>query len=156
MNEIRLEAVMYVPTPGTLVMIGSRHLNRGVFVDLRSRGFHPRRKAQMRAEFLQFFIQSETGRLRGDFKKHAAGFAEIDGMKIRPIDHWRHVVAKIDEMFAPLELFGFVLRPERNVMHRTRRDAAHPSVGQTKQVNNSARCSVVGRSKAKPISQFLG
>ena len=76
----------------------------------------------MRAEFFQLFIQSKTGWLGCDFKKHAAGFAKINGMKIRAIDHWRLVVAKIDQMFAPLELFLLVLCAKRDVMHRTRTD----------------------------------
>ena len=71
----------------------------------------------MCAEFVQFFIQRKTGRLGRDFKQHAAGFAEINGMKISAIDYWRDVVAKIDKMLAPLELFGLVLRSKRNVMH---------------------------------------
>ena len=71
----------------------------------------------MRAEFVQFFVQRKTGRLSRDFKQHAAGFAEINGMKISAIDYWRDVVAKIDEMLAPLELFRLVLRSKRNVMH---------------------------------------
>src|SRR5207249_5918108 len=109
----------------------------------------------MRAEFFQFFVQSETRWLRRDFKKHATGFAEIDGMKIRAIDHWRDVVAEIDEMFAPLELFGFVLCAKGNVMNRTRSDAPHPGVRQAKQVNDSARRHVVRRGKAKSVSRFL-
>ena len=71
----------------------------------------------MRAEFVQFFVQRETGRLSRDFKQHAAGFAEVNGMKVSAIDYWRDVVAKIDEMLAPLELFRLVLRSKRNVMH---------------------------------------
>ena len=85
----------------------------------------------MCAELYHLFVQSEAGRLSRDFKKHATGFAEIDGMKIDAIHHRRDIVAEIDELLAPLELFGFVLRPERNMMHRTRRDSARPSVGQT-------------------------
>ena len=85
----------------------------------------------MCAEFFQFFVQSKTGRLGRNLEENATGLSEINRMKIRPIDHWGHIVAKIDEMLAPLELFGFILRPERNVMHRTRRDSARPSVGQT-------------------------
>src|SRR6266496_215982 len=106
----------------------------------------------MLAELLQFFVQSETGRLRGDFKKYATGFAEIDGMKIRPIDHWRHIVAKLDEMLAPLELFGFILRPERNVMYRSRRDSARASVRQAKQINDSARRRIVRRRESETVS----
>ena len=71
----------------------------------------------MHTEFFQFFIQRETRRLSRDFKEHAAGFAEVNGMKIRAIDYWCDVVAEIDEMFAPLELFGLVLRSKRNVMY---------------------------------------
>ena len=70
----------------------------------------------MRAEFFQFLVQCKTGRLGRDFKQHAAGFSEINGMKISAVDYWRDVVAKIHEMFAPLELLGFVLRPKGNVM----------------------------------------
>src|SRR5882724_1982353 len=109
----------------------------------------------MRTEFFQLFIKSETGRLGRDFKKHAAGFAEINGMKIGAIDHWRHVITKVDEMFAPLELFVLVLGAECNVMHRARRDLAHPRVGQTKQVDDSARRRVVRRGKPKSVSRFL-
>ena len=71
----------------------------------------------MRAEFFQLFVQRKAGRLSRDFEQHAAGFAEINGMKISAIDHWRDVVAKFDEMLAPLELFRLVLRSKRNVMH---------------------------------------
>ena len=71
----------------------------------------------MRTEFFQFLVQRKTGRLGRDFEQHAAGFAEINGMKISAIDYWRDVVAKIDEMLAPLELFRLVLRSKRNVMH---------------------------------------
>src|SRR5689334_9265446 len=97
----------------------------------------------MRAELFKLFIQSEAGRLGRDLKKHAAGFAEINGMKIRAIDHWRHVVAELDELLAPLELFGLILRAERNMMHRTRRYAPHPGVGHAEQINYSAGCRVV-------------
>src|SRR5438034_8274801 len=106
----------------------------------------------MLAELLEFFVQGKTRWHRRDFEQHAAGFAEINGMKIRPIDHWRDVITKLDEMFAPLELFGFILRPERNMMHRSRRDAARLSVGHAKQINDSARRRVVRRRKAKSVS----
>src|SRR5215472_7059795 len=109
----------------------------------------------MRPEFFQLFVQSETGRLGGDFKKHAAGFAKINGMKIDAIDYWGHIVAEIDEMFAPLELFVIVLCAKGNMMHRTSRDSAHPRVGQTKQVNDSARRRVIRRRKAKSGSRFI-
>ena len=97
----------------------------------------------MCAELYHLFVQSEAGRLSRDFKKHATGFAEIDGMKIDAIHHRRDVVAEIDEMLAPLELFGIVLCPKRNMMHRTGGDAAHRGVGLTKQVNDSARRGLV-------------
>ena len=71
----------------------------------------------MRTEFFHFFVQRKTGRLGRDFEQHAAGLAEIDGMKISAVDYWRDVVAKIDEMLAPLELFRLVLRSKRNVMY---------------------------------------
>ena len=76
-------------------------------------------------------------------------------MKVRAVDHWRHVVPEIDQMFAPLELFMLVLRSKRDVMHRTRSDAAHTCVGQTKQVNDSARRRLVRRGKPKSVSRFL-
>src|SRR5919204_2371256 len=109
----------------------------------------------MRAEFIQFFVQRKTGWLSGDFEQHAAGLAKIDGMKISAIDYWRDVVAKIDQMLAPLELFGLVLRSKRNVMHRTGRYAAHRGVGLTQQVNNSARCRVIRGCKPKPVARFV-
>src|SRR5437667_7082268 len=109
----------------------------------------------MRTAFFQFCGQSKTGWLGRDLKKHAAGFAEINRMKIRAIDHRRHVVPKIDETFAPLELFGLVLCAKRNMMHRTRSDAAHTCVGQAKQVNDSAGCRVVWRGKPKSVARFL-
>src|SRR5215471_10259591 len=109
----------------------------------------------MRTEFLDLLVQSKTGRLSRDFKQHAAGFAEIDRMKISAIDYRRDVVAKIDETLAPHELFGFVLRSKRNVMHRTRRDATHRAVWLTQQVYNSARCRIIRRDKAEAISGFI-
>src|ERR1700746_2235858 len=109
----------------------------------------------MRAEFLQFFVQRETWRVSRDFEQHAAGLTEINGMKIIAIHHRRDVVAKIDEMLAPLELFGVVLRSKSNVMHRTGGDAARRGVGLVKQVNDSAGSRVVCRGKAKPIPRFV-
>src|SRR5881397_2613400 len=109
----------------------------------------------MCAELFKLFVQSEAGRLSRDFKKHATGFAEIDGMKIDAIHHRRDIVAEIDEMLAPLELFGVVLCAKRNMMHRTGGDASHPGVGQTKQVNDSSRRRVIRRCKAKSISGFV-
>src|SRR4030095_1176761 len=97
----------------------------------------------MCTEFVQFFIQRKTGGLGRDFEQHAAGFTEINGMKISAIDYWRDVVAKIDEMLAPLDLFGLVLRSKRNMMHRTGCAAADRGVGLTQQVDNSARRRIV-------------
>ena len=71
----------------------------------------------MHAEFFHFLVQRKTRWVSGDFKEHAAGFTEINGMKIGAIDYWRDVETKINEMLAPLELFGLVLRSKRNVMH---------------------------------------
>src|SRR5262249_33794675 len=109
----------------------------------------------MRTEFLDLLVQSKTGRLSRDFKQHAAGFAEIDRMKISAIDYRRDVVAKIDETLAPHELFGFVPRSKRNVMHRTRRDATHRGIWVTQQVDNSAWRRVIRRDKAESISRFI-
>src|SRR5215510_8995404 len=109
----------------------------------------------MRAEFFQFFVQSKAGRLSRDFKEHAAGFTEIDGMKVSAIDYRCDVVAKVNEMFAPLKLFGVVLCAKGDVMYRTGRDAAHSCVGQAKQINNSARSRVVLRGKPKSVPRFI-
>src|SRR5205823_7608760 len=109
----------------------------------------------MRAEFLQFFVERKTGRVSRDFEQHAVGLAEIDGMKISAIDYRRDVVAKTDEMLAPLKLFGVVLRSKSNVMHRTGGEAAHRGVGLTKQVNDSAGRRAVRGAKAKPIPRFV-
>ena len=109
----------------------------------------------MGAEFFQFFVQGETGWLGCDFEQHAARLAEINGMKVRAIDYRRDVVAEVDEMLAPLELFGFVFRAKGNVMHRTSRDAAGRGVGLTQEVDNSARRGVVRGCKPKPIPRFF-
>jgi len=92
----------------------------------------------MHAEFFHFLIQRETGRVSRDFKEYAAGFAEVNGVKISAIDYWGDVVAKIDQTLAPLELFALILRSKRNVMYRTGRDAAHRGVWLTQEVNSSA------------------
>ncbi len=113
----------------------------------------------MRTEFLQFFVQCKTGRVSRDFEQYATGLTEINRMKIIAIHHRRDVVAKIDEMLAPLELFGVVFRSKSNVMHRTGGDAARRGVGLIKQVNDSAGSRVVCRGKAKtdsPIRQSNG
>src|SRR4029077_8593443 len=109
----------------------------------------------MRAEFFHFFVQRKSGWLSRDFEKHSAGFTEVNGMKIRAIDYWRDVVAKIDEMLAPLELLRLVLRSKRNVMNGTGRDAAHRGVGLTQQVDNSAGRRVVRGYKPKPVARFI-
>src|SRR5215470_9766838 len=102
----------------------------------------------MVAEFFHLLVQRETGRFSGDFKEHAARFAEINGMKISAIDYWRDVIAKIDETLAPLELFGLILGSKRNVMHRTGRNAAHRGIGLTQQINDSPKRRVICRDKA--------
>src|SRR5919106_5382598 len=133
-----------------------RHLDRRKnSLDFRTRGFHPRRKAQMIAELFQFFVQSKTGRFGRDFKEHTAGLAEINGMKVNAIDYWCHVVTKSDQMFSPLELLGIVSRAKSNMMHRTRRDLPHPGIRQAKQINDSARWRVHRCAKAKAVSRFL-
>src|SRR5437762_2348813 len=109
----------------------------------------------MHTEFFDFLVQRETGWVGRDFEQHAAGFTEVNGMKISAIDYWRHVVAKIDETLAPLELFGLVLRSKRNVMHRTSRDAAGRGVRLTQQVDNSAGRSVVRGCKPKAVSRLV-
>src|SRR5258707_5323099 len=109
----------------------------------------------MRAELFQFFVQRKTGRLGSDFEQHAARLTEVNRVKISAIHHWRDVVAKINEMLAPLELFGVVLRSKSNVMHRTGGDPAHRGVGLTKQVNDSAGRRAVRGGKAKTIPRFV-
>src|SRR6266478_2950879 len=106
----------------------------------------------MRTEVFQFFVQGETGGLSGDFKKDAARFSEINGMKIGAIDYWRHVVAELDEMFAPLQLLGFVLCAKCNMMHRSRRDPAHLGVGHAEEINDPAGRRFVRRSEAETVS----
>ena len=71
----------------------------------------------MCTEFIQLFIQRKTGGLGRDFKEHAARLTEIDGTKISAVNYWCDVVAKIDELLAPLEVFRFALCSKRNVMH---------------------------------------
>src|SRR5262249_21621457 len=107
------------------------------------------------AEFFDFLVQREPGRLSRNFEQHASGFPEIDRMKISAIDYWRDVVPKIDETLAPLKLFGLVLRSERNVMHRTGRDASHRGIRLTEEIYCSARRRVVRRDKSKSISEFI-
>ena len=86
----------------------------------------------MSAELFQFFVQSETGRLSRDLKKHAAGFTKVNGVKIGAIDHWGYVVIKFNETVAPLQLLGLALGAKSNVMHRTGPDTARPCSRHTK------------------------
>src|SRR5262245_46256632 len=109
----------------------------------------------MRAEFFQFLVQRKTGRVSRDFKQYTAGFAEINGMKIRAINYRCDVVAKVDETLAPVKLFGLILCPKGNVMHRTGRDATHRSVWLTQQVNDPPYRPVIRRDKAEAISRFI-
>src|SRR5262245_35226570 len=109
----------------------------------------------MHTKFFQFFVQSEAGRVSGDFKKDPAWFSEIDRMKISAIDYRRNVVAKVDETLAPLKLFGLIPCPKGNVMHRTGGDATHRSVWLTQQVNDSPYRRVVRREEAESISRFI-
>src|SRR6266481_5273891 len=97
----------------------------------------------MLTKFFHLLVQGETGRLGRNLEENATGLSEINRMKISPIDHWRRIVAEIDEMLAPLELFGIVLCAKRNMMNRTGGDASRSGVGQTKQVNDSARRRIV-------------
>src|SRR5215510_8144241 len=92
----------------------------------------------MGTELVQLFVHRETWRLSRDFEQHTAGLAKINGMEIIAVHHRRDVIAKFDEMLAPLEVFGVVLRSKSNVMHRTGSDAAHRGVGLAKQVDDSA------------------
>src|SRR5213080_2593951 len=109
----------------------------------------------MRPKFFHFLVQRKARWLSRDFKQQAAGFAEINGMKISAIDYWRDIVAEIDEMLAPVELFGFVLRAKRNVMHRTGGNAPNRAVWLTQQVDNFARRRFVRGCKPKPVARFV-
>ena len=73
-------------------------------------------------------------------------------MKINAIYYWRHVVAEFDEMLAPLQLLGIVLRAEGDVMYRPGRHMSSPTVRHAKQINDSARPGFGRRDKAKTIS----
>ena len=109
----------------------------------------------MRAEFLQFFVQDKTGRVSRDFKQHTAGFAEINGMKIRAINYRCGVVAKVDETLAPLKLFGFDPLPERqcDAPNRPRRDPSQCLVDTA----GLQLCPVQSRRrrKPKPVARFV-
>src|SRR5439155_5856274 len=76
-------------------------------------------------------------------------------MKITAIYYWSHVVVEFDEMLAPLQLLGIVLRAEGNVMHRSSRNVSEAAIWDTKQVNDSTGRRAVGRDKPKPVSRLL-
>src|SRR5207245_4790833 len=123
--------------------------------ELRARGFQARRQTQLGAELFNCFIQCEARRLGSDLEKISAWFPEINRMKVSPIDHWSHVVAEFDQMRAPFQLLGIILRAKGDMMHRPGGDQPRLCVGQAKQIDHSTWRSLVRRCKAKPVSRLV-
>src|SRR4029077_12869839 len=63
-----------------------------------------RRQLQSVTEILGRFVNRKSGPVGGNFKQNPSRFAEIDGVKVKTIDHWRHVQAKSDNSRAPFQL----------------------------------------------------
>src|SRR5204863_8451642 len=101
-------------------------------LDPRTRRLETRWKPQMSAELFHFFVQSKTGMISSDLKKHAAGLTKVNGVKIGAIDHSGYVVIKFHKTVAPLQLLGLALGAKSNVMHRTGPDTARPCSRHTK------------------------
>src|ERR1017187_5082706 len=76
------------------------------------------RQLQVFAEMLGRLVNGESRSFRRDLKQNSSRLAKIDGMKIFAIHHGADVETKIDQRFAPLQLFFVVWCPERDVMHR--------------------------------------
>src|SRR5579885_262756 len=109
----------------------------------------------MGSKFFQIFIDRKT-RLRGcNLKQHATGLAKVDGTKVGSINYRGDIVAEIEELSAPRQLFLFVARAKRDVVHRTGSDPPGLRVGQANQIDDSARRILVARNESEPITRCL-
>jgi len=85
-------------------------------LDITSLGFQPLRNAEFFAQRFDRLIESESGRVRGEFEKHATGLAKINGVKIGAIQNWCHI-QMLRDFPAPLFLRRIVGGAKRDVMY---------------------------------------
>jgi hypothetical protein len=67
-------------------------------------GFQPRRKLKGLAKLFYRFVNSESGRISGDFKKNTSGLKKVDGMKILPVTHRSDGHILFNQQPAPVQL----------------------------------------------------
>src|SRR5579884_3484086 len=77
----------------------------------------------MRAQRLHRLIGGKARWAGGDLENHAARLAEVDGVEVLPVQHWRDIQSSIDEPLAPFALSLVVGHPPRDVVNRANRDA---------------------------------
>src|SRR5438067_13150624 len=109
----------------------------------------------MIAQFLKAFVQCETWRIGCDLKEHTARFAEVNRVKVSPVDHRRYVVTEIDQTFVPHELLGVIANAKRHMMHRTGRYAPGRTIGLAQQIDNPSSSCFAQRREPKTITRLL-
>ena len=75
------------------------------------------RLAQMRA----ILVAVKAGLVGGNLEQHTAGRAKIDRIEIVAIDHRRHLIPRLKQGLAHLQLPRAILDSKSDVVHRSRR-----------------------------------
>src|SRR5207249_8263952 len=91
------------------------------------------RQPQAFAKLFDRLVDGESRSIRCDFEKNSACLAEINRVKILPIDDGGDAEPKINKFVAPAQLFFFVGGAKSNVMDRSRGDVAE-SAGSFNQI----------------------
>src|SRR5690606_6098808 len=76
------------------------------------------RKLERLAEMPRILVAVESGLVGGDLEQHASRSAEVDRPEIVPVDHWRHLVACLQQRTTYLKLLVPVLDGKGDMVHR--------------------------------------
>ncbi len=104
-------------------------------LNLTTLGFQPWRQHESGAQFINFFVDSETWRIGGQFEQHSARFSEIDRFEIASVYYRRNIQSYVHDSFSPALLLLPVGHTPRDVVYRPDRYKAPWFVGCMNQIN---------------------
>ena len=84
----------------------------------------PRRQNQRFAERSSVFVDGETGTIGGELEEHAAGFAEVNRLEPKAIDHRGRLRAGTEKIVAHGKFLRVVRHARGKVMNRARAPGA--------------------------------
>src|SRR5690348_13801680 len=90
-------------------------------------------------------VRRKARRVSCNLKQHAAGFPEVDGMKIPTVDDWSDVVFKFCQRTAPVYLFLIGWRSPCHVMDGSHGNPSRKSFRSADQIDEGTGCAFRNR-----------